>query len=174
MNRDEKKQQAERLHGELLKARGVFLSGFEGITVEQDSHLRAKMAETGAKYKVIKNSLIERASKGTALEPAAAKLKGTTAVALTESDPVVLAKALIAYAKERPVFVFKTGFVEGRVVSMEDLNAIAALPPKEGLFAKVLFLINSPAQRVATVSAQVARNLAVVLGEAVKEKKFKE
>lgn len=174
MNRDEKKQEADRLHGELLKARGVILSAFEGITVEQDSQLRRKVAETGAKYKVVKNSLIERASKGTPLEPAAAKLKGTTSVALTEADPVVLAKALIAYAKERPIFTFKTGVVEGRVVSMEDLNEIATLPPKEELFAKVLFLINSPAQRVATVVSQVARSLAVVLGEAVREKKFKE
>ncbi len=174
MDRDEKKKQAEELHEELKKARGIVLSGFEGISVAQDSELRRKIAGTGAKYKVVKNSLIERAAKGTTVEPVAGKLKGTTSVAVTEADPVALAKALTEYAKENPILTFKSGVVEGRVVSLKDLVAIATLPSREELLSKVLFLFNSPAQRVATTLAGVARNLAVVISQGVKEKKFKE
>ncbi len=174
MDKNEKQKQAEQLHQELAKARGVFLSKFEGITVAQDNELRRKVAQTGARYQVTKNSLIERAARGTPLEPVAQKLAGTTSVAYTETDPVALAKVLTAYAKENPVLSFKAGFVEGRVVSLAELNALATLPAKEDLFAKVLFLINSPAQRVASAMAGVARNLAVVIQQAVKEKKFKE
>jgi len=174
MNKDQKKQQANELHQELEKARGVVLSGFEGITVAQDFELRRKVAQAGAKYKVVKNSLIERAAQGTPLEPAAKKLAGTTSVAYTETDPVALAKALTAYAKDNAVLTFKSGVVEGRVVSMAELNALATLPSKEGLFSKVLFLINSPAQRVASAVSAVARNLAFVIQQGVKEKKFKE
>ena len=174
MDRDEKKKQAELLHEDLKKARGIILSGFQGITVAQDFALRKKVAGTGARYKVVKNSLIERASQGTAAEPIAAKLAGTTAIALTDTDPVALAKALTEYAKENPLLVFKSGVVEGRVVSLADLNALATLPSKEQLYSKVLFLINSPAQRVASTLSGVARNLAYVIQQGVKEKKFQE
>jgi large subunit ribosomal protein L10 len=174
MDRDQKKKSAEELHEELMKARGIVLSGFQGITVSQDFELRRKIAVTGAKYKVVKNSLIERAAKGTPVEPIAKKLAGTTSVALTDADPVALAKALTEYAKENPVFTFKSGVVEGRVVNLADFNALATLPSKEALFSKVLFLFNSPAQRVASTLAGVGRNLACVVSQAVKEKKFQE
>lgn len=174
MDRDEKKKNAEALHEELMKARGIILSGFQGITVAQDFDLRRKIAGTGARYKVVKNTLIERAAKGTSVEPIAQKLTGTTSVALTDADPVALAKALTEYAKENPILTFKCGVVEGRVVSLADLVAIATLPPKEQLLAKVLFLFNSPAQRVASTLSGVARNLAFVIQQGVKEKKFQE
>jgi large subunit ribosomal protein L10 len=174
MNRDEKKQKAEELHKELEKARGAILSGFEGITVSQDLELRRKLMQAGAKYKVVKNRLIERAAQGTPLEPVAQKLAGTTSLAYTEADPVGLAKILTSYAKENPILVFKCGVVEGRAVSLTELNSLATLPSKEELFSRVLFLLNSPAQRVAFTLSGVARNLAFVLQQAVKEKKFKE
>ena len=87
---------------------------------------------------------------------------------------MALAKALTAYAKANPVFVFKTGMVEGRVVNLDDLQAIAALPSKEELIAKLLFLLNAPAQRIAMATNGVARNLAIVVGQAVEQKKFQE
>jgi len=174
MDREEKKQQADALHEELAKARGIVLSGFQGIKVSQDFDLRRKVAVTGARYKVVKNSLIERAAKGTPVEPIAQKLAGTTSVALTEADPVSLAKVLTEYAKENPILTFKCGVVEGRVVSLADLTALATLPSKEQLLSKVLFLFNSPAQRVASTLSGVARNLAYVIQQGVKENKFKE
>jgi len=174
MKRDEKQKQAEELHEQLQKARTVILSGFQGLTVANDSELRRKLADAAAKYRVVKNTLIERAARGTPIEPVALKLRGTTSLAYTETDPVALAKALTAYAKEHPTLTFKAGVVEGRVVSLEEVARVANLPAREELFAKALFLINAPARRVAGMLAGVARNLAYVVQQAVKEKKFKE
>ena len=173
--KDEKAKQVESVREEFQRAKSVILSKFEGITVAQDSDLRRKIAETGAKYHVVKNSLIERAAEGTAVEPVVAKkLKGTTSISATETDPVALAKAITAYAKENPVLVFKAGVVEGRVVSLADLMALASLPSRETLLAKALFLINAPATQVASAVAAVARNLAYVIKQGVDEKKFAE
>ncbi len=174
MNKEEKQKQAEAIHQTLEKAHCVILSGFEGITVGQDADLRRKIAGAGARYKVVKNSLIERAAQGTMVEPAAKKLRGTTSLAFTETDPVALAKALTAYAKENPALVFKAGVVEGRVISLAEFVSLASLPSREALLSKVLFLINSPARRLATAVSAVARNLVVTLHQAVKEKKFSE
>ena len=174
MHKDEKKKQAEALHQELEKSRTVILSGFEGITVAQDFDLRRRIAQIGAKYKVVKNSLIERASQGTPLEPVAKELSGTTSLAYAQEDSVALAKVLTAYAKENPLLKFKSGVVEGRVVSLADLSTVANLPSKGELFSKALFLINAPGRNVAVALAGVARKLAVVVQQAVKEKKFAE
>ena len=174
MKRDEKQRQAEELHDILQKARTVILSGFEGLTVAQDSELRRQVAQAGGKYRVVKNSVIERAAQGTPAEPAARKLRGTTSLAYTEVEPVTLAKALVNYAKENPALVFRTGVVEGRVISLADVSVIASLPSRQDLFAKVLFMINAPARQVAVSVAGVARNLASVIQQGVKEKRFKE
>lgn len=173
MKRDEKQQKSDELHEELSAAKTVILSRFEGMTVKQDYELRRKLGDTGARYKVVKNSIIERAAQGTAAGPITQNLKGTTSLAYTPTDPVSLAKAITAYAKENPVLVFKAGVVEGRVIEMNDLVAIAALPSRLELLAKVLYLMNSPAQRLASCVAAVGRNLAVVIQQAVQEKKFK-
>jgi len=172
MKKDEKQKQAEALRDELAKAKSVLLSGFEGLTVAQDTDLRGKVASAGAKYRVVKNSLIERASQGSALESVASKLRGTTSLAYTHSDPVGLAKIITAYAKENPVLVFKTGVVEGRVVSMADLNALASLPSREALLSKVLYLVKSPAQRAASALAGVARSLVYVIQQGVQQNRF--
>jgi len=173
MKREEKHQEAKNLHEELKKARTVFLSGFEGLTVAQDTELRRQISQSGARYKVVKNSLIERAAAGTEAEPAAQKLRGTTSVAYTAEDPVTLAKILVNYAKENPALVFKTGMVEGRVVSMAEVESLASLPSREALFAKALYVIQAPAQQLAVVVSAVARDLARVVQQAVKENKFK-
>jgi large subunit ribosomal protein L10 len=174
MKKDEKQKQAEVLRDELAKAKSVLMSGFEGLTVAQDTDLRSRVAKVGAKYRVVKNSLIERASQGSPLEPVTRDLRGTTSLAYTESDPVGLAKIMTAYAKENPILVFKSGVVEGRVVSLADLNALANLPSREALLSKVLYLVRSPAQGVASALAGVARGLVCVIEQGVKEKKFSE
>jgi large subunit ribosomal protein L10 len=172
MTKDEKEKLAEALRAELARAQGVLLSGFEGITVAQDTDLRTRLAKAGAKYRVVKNSTIERAAQGTAVEPMAKKLRGTTSLAYTDSDAVGLARIITAYAKENPLLIFKTGIVEGRVISMTDLHVLASLPSREMLLSKVLFLINSPAQRTASTLAGVARNLAYVIQQGVQNDKF--
>ncbi len=174
MKRDVKQKKADDLRNELVAARSVILSGFEGITVSQDFELRRKLEDAGAKYRVAKNTVIERAAHDTPIASVVETLRGTTSLAYTATDPVTLAKAITTYAKENPVLVFKTGVVEGRVISLEDLNAIAALPSRDELLSRAMFLVNSPAQRVASALAGVARNLACVIQQGIKEKKFQD
>jgi len=170
--RKEKQQDVEKLHIELGQMSTVILSTFQGITVEQDTKLRRAVESTGGRYKVVKNTLAERAGAGTAAEGLLKNLSGTNSIAYTASDPVTLAKVLTKIAKDVPSFKFRAGVVEGRVISIEEIQQLAQLPSKDELISKIMFLLNSPAQRLATVLAAVPRDLAVVTNEAVKENKF--
>lgn len=169
-----KKEELDELKKDLADAKNMFVAQFQGITVAQDTDLRQKIRGTNSKYRVVKNTLARKAAEGTPAEGVAKSFDGSTAIAYNSSDPVALAKVLTAYAKTNPLFVFKAGFVEGRVINLGDIANIAAMPSKDELIAKVLFLINAPAQRLATVVNAVARNLAVVVNQAVEQKKFKE
>jgi large subunit ribosomal protein L10 len=171
-SRDDKEKEVESLHKELEGCENVFVTGFEQITVEQDFELRKAVREVGGKYRVIKNNLAERAGAGTSAEPILKKLAGMTSLAYTTSDPVALAKALTAYAKNYPTFTFKAGVVEGRVIDAGAIQTLAAMPSRDELFAKLLYVIQAPAQNVARAINGVGRNLAVVLDQACKENKF--
>lgn len=168
----EKKTQAEELRTQLATVSTVILSTFQGITVEQDTQLRRSVEAAGGRYEVVKNTVAERAAAGTPAEGLLKNLKGTNSIAYTTVDPVALAKALSKVAKEVPAFKFRAGWVEGRVVSIQEIGQLAQLPSKEELISKMMFLLNSPAQRVATALAAVPRNLAVVTSEAAKAQKF--
>ena len=135
--RNEKIEDAKKLQAELAKVSSVILTTFQGITVEQDTKLRRAVEATGAKYKVVKNTVVRRAAEGTPAAPLLDKLTGMHSIAYTENDPVALAKALTKVAKEVPAFQFKAGVVEGRVVSIEDIKALANLPSKEELISKI-------------------------------------
>ena len=172
--KNKKKEELDELKKDLADAKNMIVAQFQGMTVAQDSELRQKIRAANSNYRVVKNTLARIAAQGTPAENLTKAFDGSTAIAYNASDPVSLAKALTTYAKANPLFVFKAGMVEGRVVNIADFAAIAALPSKEGLIAKVLFLINAPAQRVAVALNGVARNLAVVLGQAVEQKKFQE
>jgi large subunit ribosomal protein L10 len=95
-----------------------------------------------------------------------------TSVAYTTNDPVALAKALTTYARANATFTFKAGIVEGRVIDVKAINDLANMPPKEAIFARLLYLINAPAQRLVTALNAVGRDLAVVVDQGVKENKF--
>jgi large subunit ribosomal protein L10 len=142
------------------------------LTVAQDFELRKQIRSTGGRYRVIKNTLAERAAKGTAAETVLKDLKGVTSIAYTAGDAVALAKALQKYAKDNPGLSFKALVVEGRPMAAKDIAVLAALPSKQEVYAKLLFLMQAPAQRLATALAAVGRNTAVVLDQAVKAKKF--
>ena len=167
-----KEEELEQLKKKLADAKNLIVSQFQGITVAQDTDLRNKIRATKSEYRVVKNTLAKIAAKGTPAENLSKSFEGPTAIAYNSTDPVALAKALTAYAKTNPLFVFKAGMVEGRVVNIADLNAIASLPSKEELIAKLLFIINAPAQRIAVATNGVARNLAVVVKQAVEQNKF--
>src|SRR5579872_5857831 len=174
VTRARKTEQVEKLGKDLQNVSTVIVTTYTKLTVPRDYELRKLLRSSGAKYAVVKNTLAERAAKGTKVEDALKDLSGVTSIAYTAGDPVALAKALSKYAKDNPEFTFKAGVVEGRVVSIKDIEALATMPSKEEIYSKLLFLINAPAQRLATVVNAVGRNLAVVVNEGVKEKKFKE
>ena len=171
-NKSEKQKDLETLRSELMKAANVFLTGYEKLTVQQDYELRKTVKAAGAKYKVIKNTVAGKAAEGTPSADLLKALKGMSSIAYTSGDPVALAKALTAYAKANPTFTFRAGMVEGRVIDVAGINALSNLPPKEEIYAKLLYLINAPAQRLVTAMGGVGRNLAVVVDQGVKENKF--
>jgi large subunit ribosomal protein L10 len=171
-NRSEKQQDLDSLKTDLARVSTVILSTFQGITVEDDNKLRRAVEQAGGHYRVVKNTLAERAGVGTPNEPLLKNLTGTNSIAYTETDPVSLAKALTKIAKDVPAFKFRAGIVEGRVLSIAEIQQLASLPSKEELISKIMFLLNAPTQRVASAMAAVTRNLAVTLSEAVKAEKF--
>lgn len=170
--RADKQKDTESLQAELAKVSTVILTTFQGITVEQDSKLRRAVEAAGGRYRVVKNTLAERAGKGTPAEPLLQNLTGTNSIAYTTADPVALAKVLTKVAKDVPAFQFKAGLLEGRVLSIDEIQNLAQLPSKDELIGKIMFLLQAPAQRIASALAAIPRNLAVTAQQAVKENKF--
>jgi large subunit ribosomal protein L10 len=171
-NKDDKKKDLESLRQDLGDVKNLFVTGYEKLKVGQDFELRKVIRGAGGKYRVVKNNLAALAGEGTASEAVLKDLRGMTSLAYTTDDPVALAKALTAYAKTNPSFTFKAGVVEGRVIDVKAINDLATMPSKEQIFAKLLFLIQAPAQRLVTAMNAVGRNLAVVVDQGVKENKF--
>ena len=174
VSKAKKMEQVEELSGELKDVSSMVVATYSKLTVEKDYELRKALRTTGAKYRVVKNTLAERAAKGSKVEEILKNLEGRTSIAYTQGDPVALAKALAKYAKDNPEFTFKAGVVEGRVVSTKEIEALATMPSKEEIYSKLLFLINAPAQRLVTVMNAVGRDLAIVVGQGVEKQKFKE
>jgi len=173
-SREQKQKELEALRAELEKSPALFITGYEKMTVQQDYELRKTIRGVGGDYQVVKNNIADKASANLPSNEVLNNLTGMTSVAFTTEDPIALAKALIAFSKTNPAFTFKSGFVEGRAIDIKSINDLASMPSKEELIAKVMFLINSGAQRLAISLNGVARNLAVVLNEAIKEGKFPE
>ena len=167
-----KKEQVEKLSADLKNVSNAVVATYSKMTVAQDYELRKALRGAGAKYQVVKNTLAELAAKGTKIEEGLKNLTGVTSIAYTTGDPVAMAKALTKYAKDTPEFTFKIGGVEGKVISIKEIEALASMPSKEEIYAKLLFLINSPAQRLVTVMNAVGRDVAVVLGQGVEKGKF--
>jgi large subunit ribosomal protein L10 len=170
--KEDKQKELESLRQDLANARNLFVTGYEKLRVSQDYELRKTVRGAGAKYRVIKNNLAEIAAEGTAAETVLKGLRGMTSMVYTEGDPVALAKALTTYATANPSFTFKAGIVEGRAIDIKSINDLANMPSREEILSRLLFLINAPAQRLATVINAVGRNLAVVVDQGVKENKF--
>ncbi|MGH9602260.1 MAG: 50S ribosomal protein L10 [Terriglobales bacterium] len=172
--RARKQQEVEKLSADLARVNGLIVGTFGKLTVAQDFELRKSVRAAGARYRVVKNTLAELAAKGTGFEQALKDLKGVTSIAYTEGDPVALAKALAKYAKDNPEYSFKAAVVEGRLITVKEIEALATMPSKEEIYSKLLFLIQAPAQRLVTAMNAVGRNLAVVVDQGVEQKKFKE
>ena len=168
----DKKKDIESLRQDLQESQNLFVTGYEKLKVGQDFELRKTVRAAGGKYRVVKNNLAEIASQGTASEAVLKGLRGMTSMAYTTNDPVALAKALTAYAKANPSFTFKAGVVQGRAIDIKQIGELATMPSKEQIYAKLLYLINAPAQRRAMKINAAGRTLAVVIDQGVKENRF--
>lgn len=172
LSRSSKSDKVKKLAGELESSTSAIIGTFTGLTASKDFELRKTIRGAGGHYHVLKNKLAERAGEGTQIEAALKGLKGVSSVAFTSGDPVALAKALSTWVKDNSEFTFKLGIVDGKVIGVKEIGDLATMPGKEELFSKLLFLINAPAQRLATVINATGRNLAVVVSQGVEKGKF--
>jgi len=172
LTRAKKTEIVTALASELEHSTSAIIGTFAKLTASKDYDLRKVIRQAGGSYHVVKNKLAARAAQGTNIEAALQGLKGVSSVAYTSGDPVALAKALSTWVKDNAEFTFKLGIVDGKVISIDEIKALATLPGKEELFSKLLFLIQSPAQRLATVINAAGRDLAVVINQAVEQGKF--
>ncbi len=172
LTKQKKAEKVTALAAELEGSTSAIVGTFAKLTVSQDYALRKVIRDAGGKYRVLKNKLAGRAAKGTQVEAALQGLKGVSSVAYTSGDPVALTKAISTWVGENAEFTFKLGIVDGKLISVEEIKQLATMPGKDELFSKLLFLINAPAQRLATVMAAAGRDLAVVINQAVEQNKF--
>jgi large subunit ribosomal protein L10 len=172
LSRAKKTEKVGKLAGELAGSTSAIIGTFKALTADKDFELRKTVREAGGHYHVVKNKLAARASEGTKIEAALKGLKGVSSVAYTSGDPVALAKALSTWVKDNSEFTFKLGIVDGKVITIDEIKELANMPGKEELFSKLLFLIQSPAQRLATVINATGRDLAVVINQGVEKGKF--
>jgi large subunit ribosomal protein L10 len=172
LTKTKKAEKVATLAKELETSTSAIIGTFSALTAGKDFDLRKAVRGAGGSYHVVKNKLAARSAKGTKIEAALQGLKGVSSVAYTSGDPVALAKALSTWVKENAEFTFKLGIVDGKVITKEEIVALATMPGKEELFSKLLFLINSPAQRLATVINATGRDLAIVVNQAVEQNKF--
>jgi large subunit ribosomal protein L10 len=172
LTRASKSEKVKKLAAELEHSTSAIIGTFKGLTASKDFELRKTVRGAGGSYHVVKNKLAARAAEGTKIEQALQGLKGVSSVAYTSGDPVALAKALSTWVKENAEFTFKLGIVDGKVIDVREIGELATMPGKEELFSKLLFLISSPAQRLATVINATGRDLAVVINQGVEKGKF--
>jgi len=172
ISKAKKNEKVKLLATELEGSTTAIVGTFSKLTVAKDFELRKVIREAGGKYRVVKNKLAAVSAQGTPVESALKGLKGVNSVAFTAGDPVALAKVFAKWAGDNAEFQFKLGIVDGKLLGVDEVKALATMPGKEELFSKLLYLINAPAQRLATVINATGRDLAVVLGQGVEKEKF--
>jgi len=170
VTRADKEQELQDLSAAFAKADTAILVDYKGLDVPAVTELRRQIRSVKGSYRVVKNTLARRASKGTSFEALEKMFEGTTAVAYTGDDPVALAKTLTTFMKGAPTVSIKGAVVQGRAVQPSEVNDLANLPGKPELYSKLLFLLQAPMQQFVSVLAATPRNFVTVLNEAAKKK----
>jgi large subunit ribosomal protein L10 len=167
---NEKKEVVEGISGKMKAAKAMVFTDYRGLTVDQDTQLRNALRKAGVEYKVVKNTLTRFAANENGLEGLDTYLNGPTAMASSATDPVAPAKILSEYAKKFEKLEIKVGVVEGKIIDINGVKALAELPPKEVLIAKVLGSFNAPISGLVNVLNGNIRGLVVALNAIAEQK----
>lgn len=160
MNRDNKQELVTEMHERLSRAKAVFLADFRGMSVDKATTLRNELRGASVEYKVFKNTLLDRAAQGTGMECLSPYLTGPTAIAISYDDPVSAAKVLSKFAKDpQGKFVLKAGVLSGKLLDVKQIQALADLPSREVLIAKMLGSMQAPATNFVGVLAALPGSL---------------
>ena len=163
MNKEEKKEAIDVLHEKFARAKAAVITSYSGINVEQITELRSKLRTAHIEYRVVKNTLARKAAEGTSLEPLKDYFVGPIGLALGYDDPVAPAKVLYDFNKTQEKLQLKVGVLDGKLLKLEDIKALASLPSLNSLRGKIIGLLQAPASRMVGVLAAPGGQIARVM-----------
>jgi large subunit ribosomal protein L10 len=164
MNREQKAAAIAEIAGEIQEAQAVFAVDYRGISVPQAAELRAKLREADTRFRVVKNTLTERAADQAGAESLKALLEGPTALAFVRGDAAAAAKALADYARATDLLPFKGGLLDGEALDSDQIRAISRLPSRDVLYGQLVGIVASPISGLARTLQALISGLAIQLG----------
>ncbi len=170
MKQSEKEKVVEALHEKFSRAKAVVLTDFRGLNMSAMDELRGQLREGSVEYRVVKNTLMTRASDGTDMALLKEHFFGPCAVALSYEDPVAPARILMKFSEDNSTLEIKAGVVDGQVIDLAGIERLSKLPSHEVLLTQLLSLMNAPVTGLVTVLNGVLRNFMGIL-EAIKQQK---